>query len=47
MKDPSRVEVINDFDGEMIHLYRVVAHHLEELVRHFRWSLVVGQPQDA
>jgi DNA adenine methylase len=40
MKDPSRVEVINDFDGEVVNLYRVVAHHLEELVRQFRWSLV-------
>lgn len=40
MKEPSRVEVINDFDGEVVNLYRVVAHHLEELVRQFRWSLV-------
>lgn len=40
MKEPSKVEVINDFDGEVVNLYRVVAHHLEELVRHFKWSLV-------
>lgn len=40
MKEPSRVEVINDFNGEVVNLYRVVAHHLEELVRQFRWSLV-------
>ncbi|MFJ7315623.1 DNA adenine methylase [Pseudomonas sp. NPDC098747] len=40
MKEPSKVEVINDFDGEVVNLYRVVAHHLEELIRHFRWSLV-------
>lgn len=40
MKEPSRVEVINDSDGEVVNLYRVVANHLEELVRQFRWSLV-------
>lgn len=40
MKEPSRVEVINDFDGEVVNLYRVVAHHLEELIRQFKWSLV-------
>jgi DNA adenine methylase len=46
MKEPSRVEVINDFDGEVVNLYRVVAHHLEELVRHFKWSLVSRQMFD-
>lgn len=40
MKEPSRIEVINDFDGEVVNLYRVVANHLEELVRSFKWSLV-------
>lgn len=40
MKEPSRVEVINDYDGEVVNLYRVVANHLEELVRQFKWSLV-------
>ena len=40
MKEPSRVEVINDFDGDVVNLYRVVANHLEELVRSFKWSLV-------
>lgn len=40
MKSPTKVEVINDIDGELINLYRVVAHHLDELVRQFRWSLV-------
>lgn len=40
MKEPSKVEVINDFDGEIVNLYRVVAHHLEELVRQFKWALI-------
>lgn len=39
-KDESKVEVINDFDGELVNLYRVVKHHLEELLRHFKWSLI-------
>lgn len=40
LKDEAKVEVINDINGELINLYRVVKHHLDELVRHFRWSLV-------
>ncbi|WP_251978549.1 DNA adenine methylase [Salinicola avicenniae] len=40
MKEPSAVEVINDAHGELVNLYRIVKHHLEELVRQFRWALV-------
>lgn len=40
MKEPSPVEVINDINSELVNLYRVVRHHLDELVRHFRWALV-------
>lgn len=43
LKDQSKVEVINDINGELINLYRVVQHHLEEFVRHFKWSLVSRQ----
>lgn len=43
MKEPSRVEVINDLNGDLVNLYRVVKHHLEEFVRHFRWALVSRQ----
>lgn len=39
-KEPSAAEVLNDLDGELVRLYRCVQHHLEELVRQFRWSLV-------
>lgn len=38
-KEPSEVEVINDVNGELVNLYRVVQHHLEEFVRQFKWSL--------
>lgn len=40
MKQPSEVEVINDANGELVNLYRVVQNHLEEFVRHFKWCLV-------
>lgn len=42
----SKVEVINDLNGELVNLYRVVQHHLEEFVRQFKWSLVSRQMFD-
>lgn len=39
MKQPSQVEVINDVNGELVNLYRVVKHHLEEFMRQFKWAL--------
>lgn len=39
MKQPSRVEVINDVNGELVNLYRVVQRHLEEFIRQFKWAL--------
>lgn len=43
MKAPAKAEVINDINGDLINLYRVVQHHLDEFVRQFRWSLVSRQ----
>ncbi|MBE8611508.1 restriction endonuclease subunit M [Morganella morganii] len=43
LKEPSRVEVINDINGELVNLYRVVKHHLEEFTRQFKWALVSRQ----
>ena len=40
MKEQSKVEVINDINSDLVNLYRVVRHHLDELIRHFRWSLI-------
>lgn len=37
--EPAKVEVINDVHSELITLYRVVQHHLEEFVRQYRWAL--------
>ena len=36
---PAEVEVLNDITGELINLYRVVQHRLEEFVRQFKWAL--------
>ncbi|KZE34191.1 DNA adenine methylase [Crenobacter luteus] len=36
---PAPVEVLNDVNGELVNLYRVVQHHLEEFVRQFKWAL--------
>ncbi|WP_176317162.1 DNA adenine methylase [Burkholderia vietnamiensis] len=36
---PAPVEVINDVNGELVNLYRVVQHHLEEFVRQFKWAI--------
>jgi len=39
LRHPAPVEVINDVNGELVNLYRVVKNHLEEFVRQFKWSL--------
>ena len=43
LKPPSDVEVLNDVNGELVNLYRVVKHHLEEFVRQFKWGLISRQ----
>lgn len=42
-KRPSAVEVLNDVNGDLVTLYRVVQHHLEEFLRHFKWALTSRQ----
>ena len=39
LRPPAEVEVINDVNGDLVNLYRVVKHHLEEFVRQFKWAL--------
>ncbi len=39
-KEPSKVEVINDLDGEVVNFFRVCQHHHEELLRQFQFCLV-------
>lgn len=43
LKHPSKAEMINDINDELVNLYRVVKHHLEEFVRQFKWALVSRQ----
>lgn len=38
-EQPAPVEIINDINGELANIYRVVQHHLDEFVRQFQWSL--------
>lgn len=35
----AKCEVLNDINGDLVNLYRVVQHHLEEFVRQFKWAL--------
>lgn len=40
---PAQTEVLNDIHGELVNLYRVVQHHLEEFVRQFKWAITSRQ----
>jgi DNA adenine methylase len=40
---PAQTEVLNDINGELTNLYRVVQHHLEEFVRQFKWAFTSRQ----
>lgn len=39
-KEPSKVEVLNDLDGELVNFYRVIQRHYEELIRYMRFTIV-------
>ena len=43
LKQPVKVEVLNDVNGDLVNLYRVVKHHLEEFTRQFKWALTSRQ----
>ncbi len=36
---PAEVEVLNDINGDVGNLLRVVKHHLDEFIKQFRWTL--------
>ena len=38
-KQPSKVEILNDLDGEVTNLFRVCQLHHEELIRYMRWMV--------
>ena len=39
-EERSKVEVLNDLDGEIVNFYRVCQWHHDELIRYFKFSLV-------
>lgn len=42
-EQPAKTEVINDLNGELINLYRILQNHLEEFVRQFKWCITSRQ----
>lgn len=45
-KEESEVEIINDINSDLVNLYRVIKHHLEEFVRYFKWALTAREEFD-
>ncbi len=43
MKKPAKAEIINDVNGDIINLFRVIKNHPEEFLREFKWSLTSRQ----
>jgi len=43
LKQESPVEVLNDINGDLVNLYRIVKYHLEELRKQFKWTLTSRQ----
>lgn len=43
LKETSKAEILNDVNGDLVNLYRVVQHHLEEFCRQFKHALVSRQ----
>jgi len=39
-KKPSKVEVLNDLDSEIVNFYRICQQHYEELLRYFRFAVI-------
>jgi DNA adenine methylase len=45
-KEESEVEIINDININLVTLYRVIKHHLEEFIRYLKWILVARDEFD-
>jgi DNA adenine methylase len=39
LRQPAEVEVLNDVNGEVINLYRVIKNHLDEFIKQFRFAV--------
>lgn len=42
-EEVSHVEVLNDINLNLVTLYRVIKHHLDEFIRYFKWMLVARE----
>lgn len=42
-EQPAKVEIINDVNDELVNLYQVVQHYLEEFIRQFKWTIISRQ----
>lgn len=40
---PAKTEVLNDINGDLVRLYRVLKHHLQEFIRQFEFALTSRQ----
>jgi DNA adenine methylase len=43
LRQPAQVEVLNDVNGEVINLYRVVKNHLDEFAKQYRFAVASRQ----
>lgn len=43
LRQPAPVEVLNDVNGEVINLYRVIKNHLDEFIKQFRFTVASRQ----
>jgi DNA adenine methylase len=39
-KEPSKVEVLNDLDSEVVNFFRICQHHYDELIRYLKYCLI-------
>lgn len=45
-KPESRVEILNDINGDLVNLYRCIKHHLPAIIEQFRWMLLARDEFD-
>ncbi|MDD2853811.1 MAG: DNA adenine methylase [Desulfuromonadaceae bacterium] len=43
LREPAAVEVLNDCNGELVNLYRVIKNHLDEFAKQFRYAVASRQ----
>lgn len=38
-KEPTKTEVLNDINSDIVNLFRILQNHLDEFIRFFRWAI--------